>query len=83
MRVQRLVAHNVHMGDPKLPKLVCASRFGSGEVHICLLWITVCYESVACEEFAVKLAVKCVHVLRLVNRGLVLIEAPTLKPRGG
>ena len=79
VRVQRLVVHNLYVGDPTVPKPVCAQLLVNGEVHRCVLHIAICYEHVVCATFAGKLAVTFVHVQRLVNRGLCLTHTPTLK----
>ena len=80
VRVQRLVSHDLYVGDPKVPQPVCAQRLVNGEVHRCVLRIAMCHESVAFESFAGKLAVKRLHVQRLVNRGECRKRAPELKP---
>ena len=33
VRVQRLVAHDLYVGDPKVPKPFCAQHLVNGEVH--------------------------------------------------
>ena len=34
VRVQRLMVHHLYVGDPKVPKPVCAKRLVNGEVHL-------------------------------------------------
>ena len=48
-----------------------------------MLRITICYENFVCATFAGQLAVKHVHVQRLVNSGPFLKQVPELKSRCG
>ena len=50
-----------------MSKPVFAQRLVKGEVHPLVLQNAICYENVACVAFGGKLAVKRVHVKRLVN----------------
>ena len=50
VRVQRLVAHDLYVGDPKVPKRLCAQRLVNGEVHRWFLRIAICYENVVCVQ---------------------------------
>ena len=83
VRVQRLVVHDLYVGDPKVSKPVCAQRLVNGVVHRCFLRIAICYEHIVCATLAGKLAVKRVQVQRLVNRGCFLKQAPAVKPGCG
>ena len=58
----------------------CAQHLVNREVHRCVLRIAMCYENVACAALDGKLAVKRVHVQRLVNRGPFQKQAPAVKP---
>ena len=80
VRAQRLVAHNVHVGNPKVLKSECAQCLVNREVHRCVLWIANCYANVTSAAFGGKLAVKRVHVQRLVNKCPFWKQAPALKP---
>ena len=80
LRVQRLEAHDMYVGDPKVFTPVCAQHLLNGEVCRCVLWIAICYENDVCATLAGKLVVKRLHVQRLVNRGIFLKQAPALKP---
>ena len=64
------MAHDVHLGYPTVSKPVCAQRLVNGQVHRLALQNAICYENVACAALGGKLAVKRVHVQRLVNRHL-------------
>ena len=70
MHAQRSVAHDVRLGDPTVSKPVCAERLVNGKVRRLVLQNANCYENVACVALGGKLAVKRVHVQRLVNRHL-------------
>ena len=70
VRVQRLVAHDLYVGCPKV--WVCAQHLLNREVHRCGLRIASSFENGACVTSAGKLAVKRVHVQRLVNRGAAM-----------
>ena len=83
LRVQHLVTHDLHAGDPKVPKPMCAQRLVNGEVHRCVLRIAICNENLLCAAFAGKWAVKRLHVQRLVNRCPCLKQVPAPKPRYG
>ena len=70
MHAQRSVAQDAHLGDPTVSKPVCAERLVRGKDRRLVFQNAICYENVACAAFGGKLAVKRVHVQRLVNRHL-------------
>ena len=80
VRVHRLGARDVHVGDPNVPKPGSAQHLLNREMHRCVLRIAMRYENGACEALGGKLAMKRVHVQRLVSRGLFLKQASALKP---